>query len=76
MKITTVIVLATLAAGLLFSSPARPCEYSIRDVAFVTYEVEYYRIFFLVDSATSEEVRGSSQEVESRPAISKGSLML
>jgi hypothetical protein len=63
MKIASVIAVSMLAAGMLFCSPAISCEYSIRDVAFVTYEVEYYRLFIFVDSATSDEVRTALDRV-------------
>jgi len=63
MKTIILIAVSMLAAGMLLCGPALPCEYSIRDVAFVTYEVEYYRLFVFVDSETPEEVRTALDRV-------------
>jgi len=63
MKINARLTLILLAVGLLCSAPASGCEYSIRDVAFVCFDAERYRLFFFVGKDTPQDVRSTIDRV-------------
>ncbi len=51
-----------IAAVCLLGAAALPCEYSVRDAAFVCYEHEEYRLLIFVRDGTPEPVRTLLEE--------------